>query len=87
MVWDNLGTLLPSLSPPLSLPLLYLLFLPFKDTSISWCEVSFSDCFTKFLYFCVQELMTYMHWFLEEQSQDFRLSLADEYINGDEYVS
>ena len=28
--------------------------------------------------------MTYMHWFLEEQSQDFRLSLADEYINGDE---
>lgn len=31
--------------------------------------------------------MTYMHWFLEEQSQDFRLSLADEYINGDEYVS
>ena len=46
-----------------------------------------SDCFTKFLYFCVQELMIYMHWFLEEQSQDFRLSLADEYINGDEYVS
>lgn len=45
MLWDNLGTLLPSL-----LPLLYLLFLPFKDTSISWCEVSFSDCFTKFLY-------------------------------------
>ena len=89
MVWDNLGTLLPSLSPPLPLPLplLYLLFLPFKDTSISWCEVSFSDCFTKFLYFCVQEPMTYMHWFLEEQSQDFRLSLADEYINGDEYVS
>ena len=31
--------------------------------------------------------MTYMHWFLEEQSQDFRLSLADEYSNGDEYVS
>ena len=39
------------------------------------------------LYFCVQEPMTYMHWFLEEQLQDFRLSLADEYSNGDEYVS
>ena len=52
MVWDNLGTLLPSLSPPLPLPLLYLLFLPFKDTSISWCEVSFLTALPSFIFLC-----------------------------------
>ena len=37
------------LSPP---PLLYLLFLPFKDTSISWCEVSFLTALPSFIFLC-----------------------------------
>ena len=36
---------------PLS-PLLYLLFLPFKDTSISWCEVSFLAALPIFIFLC-----------------------------------
>ena len=41
----------PSPLPPLLLPLLYLLFLPFKDTSISWCEVSFLTALPSFYIF------------------------------------
>ena len=37
------------LSPP---PPLYLLFLPFKDTSISWCEVSFLTALPIFIFLC-----------------------------------
>ena len=36
-----------SFPPP---PLLYLLFLPFKDTSISWCEVSFLTALPSFIF-------------------------------------
>ena len=40
------------LSSPPPLPLLYLLFLPFKDTSISWCEVSFLTALPSFIFLC-----------------------------------
>ena len=39
-----------SFPPPLPLPLLYLLFLLFKDTSISWCEVSFLTALPSFIF-------------------------------------
>ena len=40
----------PSPLPPP--PLLSLLFLPFKDTSISWCEVSFLTALPIFIFLC-----------------------------------
>lgn len=44
------GTIWAPFSPPPP-PLLYLLFLPFKDTSISWCEVSFLTALPSFYIF------------------------------------